>query len=165
MHDPADVFRKAFENIRPGGVFEVQDLSLQTADDDSMDGTALSELQTSLGEALRLRGNHVDVVTRYKEMMLSAGFEHVTETRYRWPSNPDWADEAVNSAGGETYGSREKELGELFLQQVEEADLLEHTTARLFAETLRWDQARTEELLDRAKAEMRDPRIRAYTPV
>jgi SAM-dependent methyltransferase len=108
--DPLSIFRKAYAALRPGGYFEMQDLCLQTSDDGSMVGTTLEAWQGYVREATAGTGRSWDTVPNYKRWMEEAGFEAVTEVRFRWPSN-QWADD-----------EKEKLLGAWMQAQVEGGD-------------------------------------------
>lgn len=150
---PEEIFRKAFDALRPGGWFEMQDLNLQTSEDGSIEGTTLKVIQNEIHGALASVGMRWDNVPRYAAWMRAVGFEEVTEVVLRWPSNPWWPADP-----------KEKTLGTWFLGQIQ-TGVLESVTTRIFMTKLGWSKDRLDEFLVRAKRDLNDPKIKAYSPV
>ncbi|KAK7914479.1 methyltransferase domain-containing protein [Apiospora marii] len=150
---PQEIFRKAFDALRPGGYFEMQDLNLQTSEDGSIEGTTLKVIQDEIHGALASVGMRWDNVPNYAAWMREVGFEDVTEVVLRWPSNPWWPADP-----------KEKTLGTWFLGQLQ-TGLLESVTTRIFMTKLGWSKEQLDEFLARAKRDLQDPKIKAYSPV
>ncbi|KAK8016171.1 hypothetical protein PG993_014360 [Apiospora rasikravindrae] len=150
---PQEIFRKAFDALQPGGYFEMQDLNLQTSEDGSIEGTSLKVIQDEIHGALASGGMRWDNVPRYAAWMREVGFEDVTEVVLRWPSNPWWPTDP-----------KEKTLGTWFLGQIQ-TGLLESVTTRIFMTKLGWSKDQLDEFLARAKQDLKDPKIKAYSPV
>jgi Methyltransferase domain len=150
--DPPSIFGKAFDALVPGGYFELQDMSLQTSDDGSMDGTALLEWQTHVKEAATKTGVEWTNVPNYKRWMIEGGFEDVTEVNFRWPSN-QWS--SVR---------KERLLGAWTQAQIDNG-MLESVSTRLFIMKLGWSKERLDEFLARVNRDTKDPRIKAYSPM
>lgn len=150
---PQEIFRKAFDALRPGGHFEMQDLNLQTSEDGSIEGTTLKVIQDEIHGALASAGMRWDNVPSYAAWMREVGFEDVAEVVLRWPSNPWWPADP-----------KEKKLGTWFLGQIQ-TGLLESVTTRIFMTKLGWSKEQLDEFLARAKRDLQDPKIKAYSPV
>ncbi|KAK7984048.1 S-adenosyl-L-methionine-dependent methyltransferase [Apiospora arundinis] len=150
---PEDIFRKAFDALRPGGWFEMQDLNLQTSEDGSIEGTTLKVIQDEIHGALASVGMRWDNVPNYAAWMREVGFEEVTEVVFRWPSNPWWPADP-----------KEKTLGTWFLGQIQ-TGLLESVTTRIFMTKLGWSKEQLDEFVARAKRDLQNPKIKAYSPV
>jgi len=80
------VFRSAFEALRPGGWFEMQDFAIPyRCIDDSMAGTAMERwLETVVAAADKL-GRDFGRVPNYKSYLIECGFVDVVETQLVWP--------------------------------------------------------------------------------
>lgn len=129
---------------------------------------------------MRIVQDHIDAFTartgyrrtnapRYKALMEAAGFVGVVAMQYRWPSNPEWVMKAAPSRPGSARDdteAREKgiELGRLFLHQYD-VEMLENACARIFLKGVGWSRERLDELLARVDKELRDPDIRAFSPM
>ncbi|KAK9424106.1 putative S-adenosyl-L-methionine-dependent methyltransferase [Seiridium unicorne] len=153
FRSPKEIFRKAFDNLKPGGYFEMQDLDLQTSEDGSIEGTTLTVIQNNVHAALASTGMRWDNASNYRRWMVEVGFEDVTEVVHRWPSNPYWPSD-----------SREKTLGAWFLAQVG-CGLLESVCTRIFMTKLGWSKEQLDEFLVRAGKDLKDRNIKAYSPV
>jgi hypothetical protein len=146
--------QKAYGALAPGGYLEFQDVELQVSDDGSFSGTALEEIHKRITEATAKMGVLWTNVPRYPGWLREAGFSDVTEARYRWPSNPFWPSD-----------EKEKRIGRCFLHQMDDAGLLEAVCTKIFIGILHWTPEGLKTLLDAAKRDMRDERIRAYSPM
>lgn len=65
----------------------MQDMCLQTSDDNSLNGTSLGKWQEYVKEATRFTGVSWTNVPNYRGWFEEAGFVDVEEVGYRWPSN------------------------------------------------------------------------------
>jgi SAM-dependent methyltransferase len=150
--DPASVIGKAYDAMVPGGYFELQDMSLQVSDDNSIAGTALEEWQTHVREVGGKIGRVWTNTTNYKRWMVEKGFEGVTEVKFLWPSNQWSADK------------REKLLGAWTQAQIDNG-MLESVSTRLFMKILGWSKERLDEFLSVVKRDSKDPNVKAYSPM
>lgn len=154
-------------------------------DEDNDDVTNSSSSSSILRMRNRLKKQPLKAdrerLAKLKHMMEEAGFEDVYEARFGWPSNPYWVDGTAGGNGGSSgyghghgygygdgygygYGETERSLGELQLRLVRETGHLESEYGAPLAESLGGSRERARDLLRRAKAEMADPRVKAYTP-
>jgi len=150
--DPASIIGKAYDALLPGGYLELQDMCLQTSDDDSMKGTSLEEWQAHVEEATIKAGRLWTNVPHYKRWMIEKGFEDVTEYKFRWPSN-QWATDR-----------REKLLGAWTTAQID-SGMLESVSTRLFMMKLGWSKEKLTDFLNAVRKDVKNPGIKAYSPV
>lgn len=85
MKDYQRLFRQAYENLKPGGWFEVADATVGVfCDDESIERAPnLLEWRDRLIEASGKFGKQMGVSPRYKHWMINAGFTEVTEEVYK----------------------------------------------------------------------------------
>ncbi|RDW77550.1 hypothetical protein BP6252_05603 [Coleophoma cylindrospora] len=155
FNDGASVVRKAYDALEPGGWFELQDFELQKSEDDSMKGTNFEAMEEHISEAMKKLGRTTwgGNVPNYARWFREAGFEGVTETQFRWPSNPHWP-----------TSPKEKLLGAWWQVQIE-AGLLESLSTRIYLSVLGWTKEELTVFLAMVRKEENDPNIRAYVPV
>jgi hypothetical protein len=152
FYDPAAVIGRAYDALAPGGYLELQDMSLQTSDDGSITGTSLLEWQAHVTEAGNKVGRSWSNVVNYKRWMIEKGFVDVEEKRFRWPSN-QWSSDR-----------KEKLLGAWTQAQIREG-MLESASTRLFMGVLGWSKDELTVLLAKVRRDLKDPQIKAYSPV
>jgi len=151
--NPAAVIDKAYDALVPGGYLEFHDMILQTSDDGSIEDTALMEWQAHVAAAGIKMGRSWANVQYYKTWMIEKGFEDVTELRFRWPSNSLWP-----------VDKKERLLGAWTQAQVDEG-MLESVSTRLFMSMLGWSKEELTVLLAKVRRDLKDPKIKAYSPV
>lgn len=149
---PPDIIAKCFAALSPGGYLELQDMSLQRADDGSMAGTALQEWQTHVIAATARVGRVWTNVPNYARWMEEAGFVDVTEVSYRWPSC-QWSAE-----------KKERLLGAWTQAQIEDG-MLESVSTRVFRSLLGWSEEELKVFLEKVRKDTRDAKIKAYSPM
>lgn len=89
FNDPRRILKSAYDNLRPGGYVEWQDyMSRFRAIDDSLNGSALTRLDTLYTEAGRNLGRDMLVTPKLAGMMREVGFVDIVEERYALPGNP-----------------------------------------------------------------------------
>jgi SAM-dependent methyltransferase len=90
FRDVRDVFRNAFQALRPGGWIEMQDAVFPVVSDDgSADGTALLQWWESLVQAGSALGRPFGTEPpNYKTYLEEAGFIDVQVQVHRWPFGP-----------------------------------------------------------------------------
>jgi hypothetical protein len=76
-------------NLNPGGWFEVQDIKfpMEYNDDNYPRDSAVHKWNEFIMESTLKFGRDADKVTGYKQQLIDAGFENVTEVQYKWPQN------------------------------------------------------------------------------
>ncbi|KAF2454650.1 putative methyltransferase [Lineolata rhizophorae] len=144
-------FRQCFDNMTPGGWLEMQDTDFPVhCDDHTLEGTALQKWGELLASALNSIG--LDLPTsKYKQIMLDAGFVDVTEVKLVWPQNTWPAD------------SRLKELGRW--NMANSLDGLQGYSMALMTRVLGMSTAEVELLLMDVRKDMKNKKIHAYWPI
>ena len=89
-------------NLEPGGYLELLDPVYPMESDDGtlLKDSAVYRWSDLLNQAATKLGSSLDSALSYKQQLIDAGFQDVTETVFKWPMNP-WPKER-----------RHKELGE-----------------------------------------------------
>ncbi|KAL4805143.1 S-adenosyl-L-methionine-dependent methyltransferase [Aspergillus unguis] len=147
--DEQTLFRQAYENLAPGGWFELMDFCFPIrSDDDTMQGTSFQKLNEQMMEALRMVGRDGALADHFKRLMIETGFENVTEVRYKWPQNAWPKDPHL------------KTLGQW--NMVNTLDGLHGFSARLLTQVMGMTPEELEELLAACRKEIVNPKIHAY---
>ncbi|EEP75341.1 conserved hypothetical protein [Uncinocarpus reesii 1704] len=151
VKDYPRLFKQALANLEPGGWFEVADSTVGLfGDDDTIEkATSLSEWRDRLIEASGKFGKPMGVSHNYKQWMIDAGFENVTEELYKVPFSP-WAKDR-----------KLKELGRY--QQAMMLEALEAYSLALFTRVLGWNVARIQLLLVGVRKELMDRSLHIYS--
>ena len=150
--DYGSIVQKAFTQLEPGGYFEAQDMGLPmgcddgTLTQDSDFWTWMSLVMTSLQKM----GRPV-AAQMWRVHMEEAGFEDVTETVYKWPTNR-WPREP-----------KYQELGQWSLTNMDSA--LAPSTLAPLTRGLGWTHDEVMVLVSKARKQLRDPNIHAYWPM
>lgn len=92
--DYGSIVQKAFAQLEPGGYFEAQDMGLPMGCDDGTlkEDSDFWRWMCLVMESLEKMGRPI-AAQMWKVLMEEAGFEDVTETVYKWPTN-SWPREA-----------------------------------------------------------------------
>ncbi|KAK4446864.1 secondary metabolism regulator LAE1 [Podospora aff. communis PSN243] len=144
--------KRCFDNLAPSGYLELQDLSIPSSDDDSLNpDTALSQAaQLLLDGTTALSHPFIDLAV-LKPLLKSAGFTSISEERYFWPSNT-WPRDP-----------RLKEIGAL--NCVNMKDGIEGMLMGVGTRGLGWTVEDIKLLASVAKDDIDNRRIHAYWPV
>jgi hypothetical protein len=152
LKNPLSVFQKAFDNLSPGGYFEMQDLNLPIrALDNSLDGTTMQRISVLLLDTVKKVKLDPTTTGRYKTMMADVGFVDIKEVVIDWPIGT-WA-----------KGAYHKRMGAWFRRDMEVGT--EGILMGLFTRVLGMTREEVLELVVELKREMRDPKIHAYQPL
>ncbi|KAE8442529.1 hypothetical protein EG329_003244 [Mollisiaceae sp. DMI_Dod_QoI] len=141
--------QKIFDNLAPGGYFELQDPSFpMKCDDETFQGAALEEWGSSLVECMSRIGRNLLDTPNWGQYMREAGFIDIVEHRILVPVNP-WA-----------RGKKNKILGAISQQNLLEGVASMSTAA--FTRILGWSPERLEVFLARVRDDLKDKGIHAY---
>ncbi|KAF2758956.1 putative methyltransferase [Pseudovirgaria hyperparasitica] len=152
LGNPTALFSRVYDSLKPGGWYELQDFAFPVrADDGTMDGTHFERLNKYLCDALKALKRDGSWAERYKEFMIEAGFQNVTEIVYKWPQNRWPKDKEL------------KQLGEW--NMINTLDGLHGFSARLCTQVLGMSPEELELLLMGCRKEIQNPRIHAYWPI
>ncbi|KAK6613083.1 hypothetical protein QC760_003232 [Botrytis cinerea] len=150
--DPAGVINSAYDSLRPGGYFEMQDPQMPIVGiDSSIKDTALEEWVRVTCLAAERRGRKVTNSRYYGKWMAEAGFVDIVEKHFFWPCNP-WV-------GGE----KEKLLAMWTQQNL--LDGIEGMTMRNLTAGLGWTPEQVEILLVGVRKDLKNKRINYHIDV
>jgi len=147
------LFEQSFENLNPGGWFEIQDIKfpMEYNDDTHPKASPVETWNDLILEATTKLGQPADWATGYKKQLIEAGFENVTEVMYKWPQNRWPKDPKL------------KELGMWMLENFTSG--LSGLSMALFTRGLGWTKNELEVFLVEVRKSMRDTRIHGYYPI
>lgn len=141
--------QKIFDNLAPGGYFELQDPSFpMKSDDGTLDGTSLEEWNTMLIQSMTTIGRNLLDGPNWAQHMRDVGFVDVVEHKLLVPVSP-WA-----------RGKKNKILGAISLQNMTEG-VASMSTAP-FTRILGWTQERLEAFLVGVRDDLRSRAVHAY---
>ncbi|KAL4915705.1 S-adenosyl-L-methionine-dependent methyltransferase [Aspergillus aurantiobrunneus] len=143
------LFQQAYDNLTPGGWFELMDFSFPVrSDDGTMRGTPFETLNEQMMEGLRRVGRDGALADQYKKLMSNTGFENVVEVKYKWPQNTWPKDKYLKTIGQ--------------WNMVNTLDGLHGFAARLFTQVLGMSTEELEVLLAACRKDIANPKIHAY---
>ncbi|KAF5021877.1 hypothetical protein F66182_6068 [Fusarium sp. NRRL 66182] len=153
IKDWEEYIGKIFENLRPGGYIEVQEISglIQSDDGTLTEDHAVSKWCKLLGEAFTKLGLRSESFDTIKEMMRKVGFTDIVDTRFKWPTNT-WPKD-----------KKYKELGAWNNRNASEA--LESLTLASFIQAHGWTRDEVILFLVHVRNDLRDPKIHGYNPI
>ncbi|GAB1318250.1 Methyltransferase [Madurella fahalii] len=145
-----DIIKKSYDQLEPGGYFEVHDLGMPIHCDD---GTLLPDSNLSkwcdvIFEAAEKAGRPVWPAHKYASYLREAGFEEVVEREFKWPMN-SWPKEPEY-----------KELGAWVLTNFNE--VLEGLTLAHCTRALGWSKEEALVFCAKVRADMKNTRIHSY---
>ncbi|SPQ22703.1 5c773073-8df8-4bee-afad-dc7142566297 [Thermothielavioides terrestris] len=149
----AKLARQAFENLNPGGYFEVCDpVSPIKSDDGTLkEDSAILKWNNLLLEGSRKLGASLDSALQYEQHLIDAGFQNVTKVEFKWPIN-GWPSDA-----------KYKEVGEWNLVNITQA--LQALSLMLFTNVLGWSVVEVETLLAQVRKDLKNRATHAYWPM
>jgi len=144
------MMRQAFENLKPGGWLEMQELSLPVANDDSSMTPDHSVYKWTyyILEASKSIGQSFENPPHYAEWMREAGFVNVQHMVYKWPTNP-WPKD-----------KKHKILGLWTLANI--LDGLEGFSMALFTRVLGWQPEEVQRFLVGVRQDVKNRQIHNY---
>lgn len=145
--------QQSYENLRPGGWIELQDIILipKCADGTMAPDSAIKQWGDKMLESCEVLKRYADSALSYKQQMVDAGFVNVTEVEYKWPTNPWPAQQHYRDLGFWSYHNIAGGLSGLSLA--------------LFTRCLGWSVERVEVFLTNVRKEMKDKHIHAWWPI
>ncbi|BDD55982.1 hypothetical protein MAP00_001462 [Monascus purpureus] len=151
IQDHDRLFQQAFNNLTPGGYFELATIQITTTSDD---GTHLKaekflRLCELCHEASRRFGKSLNTVTTWKEKMIQAGFEDVHEQKFKLPQSSWEKDPKLNELGRN--------------HQVNVLESLGPYSYALFTRILGWSRSEIEVFLMGVRKEVKDLSNHLYT--
>ncbi|KAJ9615091.1 hypothetical protein H2200_001165 [Cladophialophora chaetospira] len=146
------IVRQAYDHLKPDGYLEMTDVQMPfLSDDGTMVGTNLETWSNRQVEACATIGVDTTAPSKYKQMMIDAGFEDVQEYKFKWP---------VGTWPKDQYY---KEIGKLCL--INFLTGLEGFTLRLWTGVLKMSFEAVQVFLAGVRKDVQSHRIHAYWPV
>lgn len=149
---PTQFLQRAFENLQPGGWFEVQDFGLPMSDDGTIKPNSYYQYWAdNYRKAMKNIGRDPDLAQKYGNSMEEVGFINIKKVQQKVPHNR-WPKIA--------------KLKELGLQNQANIHMgLEGFSLRLFCSILGMPEASVYATLAVMRMELDNRKIHAYTPV
>ncbi|OLN85494.1 Demethylmenaquinone methyltransferase 4 [Colletotrichum chlorophyti] len=148
-----DYLQKCFDNLSPGGYFEMQEADLFPQSDDGTlkPDAAIIKSCTYVQQACTIFGRPFAKITDLAHTMTEVGFEDVVVTKNKWPMNTWPKDRHYKTLGMWSL--------ENYLQGIE------GWTMPAFTKGLNWKPEEVQVFLVDVRKEMKDTSIHAYWPV
>ena len=146
-------FKQCFDNIKPGGYLEMQDINIEFKSDDNTapPDSAIVKWSDLLVEAFGKFGRPCNLADQYKKLMEEAGFVDVKEVVYKWPIN-DWPKDP-----------KYKELGAWQCHNLLEG--MQGFSMAPLTRALGWSPADVEVFLIEVRKDLKNRKIHAYSPI
>ncbi|KAK1966019.1 methyltransferase domain-containing protein [Colletotrichum sublineola] len=152
IRDFPALFRRAYENLNPGGWIEVTDSTPARSDDGTLtEDSALFQWCQLLSKGTAALGTPFGAAPMYKEQLREAGFVNVNEVIFKWPTN-EWA-----------RHPRHKELGTWSYENAVMG--VEGLCIAIFTRVLRWPKEKVDVFLAEVRNDLRNREIHAYWPM
>ena len=151
--DNGAIVQKVFDQLEPGGYFEAQDMALPMGcDDGTLHKTSDLWIWMELVmESMAKLGRPVVSAQQWKPLMEQCGFEDVTQTIYKWPTNR-WPRD-----------KKYKELGMWSLANMDSA--LEPSSLAPLTRALGWSREEVLVLVSKVRKVLRDTSVHGYWPM
>jgi SAM-dependent methyltransferase len=151
LYSHKDVLKKIYENLKPGGWFEYQDLMFNIdSDDNSHRGTAIHKwgyLALAGGAA---KGRDMEVPRKYKDYLTETGFVDVVEKRFKVYGNT-WPENEID-----------KKIGQI--GEYNGIEVVQNASPRLLQQGLGMPEAEAQELVTQTVKDIRNTDIHFYWP-
>lgn len=153
IKDWAEYFKKCYDNLQPGGFLEIQEFGLCTADDGTMENTALQQCMDIMQQGAAANGRPFihPWSSKIRKWLEAAGFINITGKRFYWPCNTWPRDQKLKELG--MWSNYNLQIGlEAFIMA---------SATRL----LGWSKEEVLVLAAKAKADVNNRNIHAFWPV
>ncbi|KAH6884577.1 S-adenosyl-L-methionine-dependent methyltransferase [Thelonectria olida] len=151
--DEERLFKQVFENLAPGGYFELQAQRGQFMSDDGTSEKAIHAQRwaAAILDSSESFGKPIDCAHLWKDKLSKVGFVDVCQEIRKipigaWPKDP-----------------KLKEIGKY--QEVQSLQAIDSYTPKLFEKILGWPMDEIQVIMAQAKSELKDPSIHLYLPV
>ncbi|ROT34441.1 S-adenosyl-L-methionine-dependent methyltransferase [Sodiomyces alkalinus F11] len=145
--------KQSYDHLEPGGWLELQDICFPLGCDDGTvaDDEPISKWCSYMLEATRRVARPADGPKLYRQRFIDAGFVHVEERIYKWPSNT-WPKDP-----------KYKELGAWCCENI--VGGLSGLSLALFTRGLGWNLTEVEVFLAGVRKSMRNTNVHAWWPI
>ncbi|OJJ51813.1 hypothetical protein ASPZODRAFT_469364 [Penicilliopsis zonata CBS 506.65] len=146
--------KQAFDNLQPGGYFEMKSIGLDSCSDDNTfeeKATYSKQMNELVHEASSKFGKPMQDLTVWEKSLEAAGFVDIVSRVIKVPTSP-WPKDP-----------KQKEIGRYF-----QAILLQGMNSylpKLFIDVLGWTKLEVTVLISKAKQELDDPSIHQYSRI
>jgi SAM-dependent methyltransferase len=150
IHDWPAFFKKAWENLKPGGYLEVSNPEFPLCcDDDSVDSTSpFMRWSQLVSDATAKDGIDGLIIRKFRTMIEEQGFVNIRDESLKWPCGP-WA-----------KGEQEKTIGYCMLPNIRA--FISPSALALFTKKLGWAKEDVEEFVKAAEKDVEDPGTHYY---
>lgn len=151
LYSHKDVVKKIYDNLKPGGWFEYQDLMLNIdSGDNSHRGTTIHKWGYLALAGAAAKGRDMEVTRKYKDYLTETGFVDVVEKRFKvfgnaWPEN-----------------ETDKKIGEI--GEYNGIEVVKNASLRLLHQGLGMPEAEVEELVAQTVKDIHNTDIHFYWP-
>jgi SAM-dependent methyltransferase len=146
-------FEQAWRHTKPGGYFEIHELSTRISSDHYQipEDSAISQWCAHMRQGIQVMGRHLDLkFNEIADLMKEVGFEDVTLIPYKQPIGAWPADIILKEAGA--------------IQLVAMLEGMESLSLAIFCRCLQWSNEQVEELLTRTRKEFSMKKACYYWP-
>jgi SAM-dependent methyltransferase len=150
IHDWPAFFKKAWDNLKPGGWIEVSNPEFPVNCDDGTVGPDSPFLTWSqlVREAAGKDGIDTLITRKFQSMIADQGFINTREEPLKWPSGP-WP-----------KGDKEKNIGHWLLMNLR--SFVSPLALALFTKKLNWPEEDVKKLVEKALDELEDQNKHSY---
>ncbi|KAK1545410.1 UMTA [Colletotrichum paranaense] len=153
ISDWRKIIQKAYDNLVPGGYFEIQegDFVIKADDDTLPPEKPLAQFVSLIREAAEKFGRRFAPIPEMRELMIDVGFENVAQQNFKWPSNAWPKDEHYKRIGEWNFHN--------FVDAAEAMALAPLTRVH------NWTKEEVQVFLVGVRKDMRDKKIHSYMPI
>ena len=150
IHDWAKYFKQAWDNLKPGGWAEVQEVlyPISSADDGDQSGSPLWRFSDYATKSAAKTGIDLSIAPRLKDLMEEQGFVNVRLESVKWP------------VGTWPKGQKEKTIGYWTRENVKQ--FISPVARALFTKYLGWSEEEVETHEGEVMKDIEDPKKHFY---
>ncbi|KAL1856938.1 hypothetical protein VTK73DRAFT_8172 [Phialemonium thermophilum] len=177
VRDLPSFLHKCYESLIPGGYLEIHEFGPLTADDGSLSGTCIEEVQRRIWqhvgageptvphtESWYTQRNCADPLARIGPLVHDLGFVDVTVSRIRCPIREDMVAPGVPDSALNGRDKKERDLARLYRKQFEEARVIDTQCRKALNAQPVFSEEQVAEAMAHVRSELDNPRINAYSP-
>lgn len=152
IRDWSAYFRRAYDNLKPGGWVEVQEVRFPGSyigDGGSTPETPIYKFSQGVRDATLKLGIDAQASDHFQGMLKDAGFENIRYERFGW------------AVGAWPKDKRDKEIGALTAVNIGQY-FVPGLANGLFVKVLGWSQEQADEMVEQVKKDIDDPETHFY---
>ncbi|KAH7366968.1 S-adenosyl-L-methionine-dependent methyltransferase [Plectosphaerella cucumerina] len=144
--------QQSFDNLNPGGWFEIVDMGTPSSDDGSLpEDSFIMQWSKNMLKAASIIGRSLDTVAAQPEFLREAGFTNIQKAVYKWPIN-SWPKDP-----------KYKEIGVWSHENMSGG--LQAFSLALFTRVLNWSAEEVEIFIANVRKDLRNRSYHAYWPI